>query len=243
MKRFLTLLFLLTLLSACQAQPPASTPAPTLPVLQVDLPVELVWMSEPLNACAQQTGTGVVLTSASLPADVRFHWGAPASESATATVTLLGEDALVVVANPAQLLTELTYGQFQAIFSGDLLQWEQAPLAGQNIAVWGLSPPQAAAAIQNLLQKSLRPDASLASTPESLRSAVAADPLSIGLLPARWVDSSVKVLTLNEVAPDLQKQPILVISTAEPDGNLAALLVCLMEVIRTAGPVPFLMTP
>lgn len=224
MKQILIVLFLLTFVSACQAQ--SITPAPTeaLPVYRVELPVELAWMGEPFNACAQQVHVGILLVNAGQPSDVQVIWGAPSEKSYAAQI---GSETLAVVVHPQNPLASIDYVQFQAIFSGKTSHWDadllQArPPAGESIEVISLASPSS----MNLFSQSLKPDALSLSDQAALRSAVASKPNAIGILPSAWVDSSVKTLTLVDF-PAGMTMPILAVTEEEPKAELRDWLVCL----------------
>ncbi len=224
MKQILMVLLCLILVTACQAQ--AITPAPMviLPVYRVELPVELAWMGEPFNACAQQVHTGILLVNTGQPSDVQIIWGSPPENSFAAQV---GSETFTIVVHPQNPLTSIDYSQFQAIFSGESSHWDAdllmaRPPAGESIEVICLASQSS----MDLFSQSLKPNALSLSDPAALRSAVASRPNAIGFLPSAWVDSSVKILTLVDFPTEITR-PILAITSTEPQAELRDWLVCL----------------
>ena len=69
----------------------------------------------------------------------------------------------------------------------------------------------------------------LAPAPAEMRAAIAADPASIGLLPGRFLDSSVRRLEIDDLDPDALRAPLLAFTPGEPQGPLRAWLFCLQE--------------
>lgn len=221
MKQILMFLLVLILASACQAQTIPAAPTESLPVFRVALPVELAWMGDAFNACAQQIHTGILLVNAEQPSDVQIIWGAPPENKYAAQI---GSEKFVIVVHPQNPLTSIEYSSCQAIFSGETRQWnadllQAKPPAGEGIEVWSL-------ASQDLLNQPLKPDAMSLADPAALRAAVASRPNAIGILPSAWVNSSVKALTLVDFPAEMTR-PILAVMSAEPQAELRDWLVCL----------------
>ncbi len=130
-------------------------------------------------------------------AEITLRWGAPAETSGS--LVELGADDLALVVNPHNPLQSLTASQVRDIFSGANHAWSDYSKASpDSIQVW--SYPQGNEIRQYfedaLPAPDLLPSAHLAPDPKALRQAVAADPSAIGFLPGRWVDSSVRPLSI-----------------------------------------------
>ncbi len=223
-------------LSACVA--PTSTPAPTSePVwLKVQYPASLGSLSADFNACVPE-GVGLVvqegsgLAFADTEADLLLGWAAP--ESILGYAAQLGSEEMVVVVHPDNPIGSLDGEDLRLIYSGQLTDWDflgQAPLALQ---AWALPPASEAWAlfVEGVFDATttLGRGIGVAPSPRTLREAVAADPGAIGVLPRRWVDSSVRIVPISDLPEGALAHPILAFSASEPLGPARAWLACLQE--------------
>jgi hypothetical protein len=64
-----------------------------------------------------------------------------------------------------------------------------------------------------------------------MRQAVAADPSAIGYLPRRWVDSSLRPLSIDGISETSLRQPILAVTQTTPQGAQKEWLLCLQRSI------------
>lgn len=224
MRKWFLFLPVIMLLTACQAK--TGTPLPQeMPVpIRVELAPEINWLNERLNACAQQTGQGVLMVPPGQSPDVQLIWGTPPDGSTAVSIQV---ESWAVIVPPASPLTDMDYARFQAIFSGRQTQWQAEPPTSEAIDLWIYSSPGANALLANLLNAPLRSDASLSSDPAALMACVASSPGAVGILPSAWLDSSVKSLTLVNFPPEMVQQPVLAITASEPQGNLRDWLACL----------------
>lgn len=229
MKIFRFLLLAALGLAACTAQPtaPASVDVTPLPAFGVALPAELNWLGAELNACAQQTRSGVYLLPPGADADVQITWGTPPEEGYAAQ---LGTASIAVIVHPAQPLDEIGYGQFQAIFTGQVQTWGGDVLpdggpAGEAVQVWLPS----AGWYEGLFGQAPRGDAWLSVDPVELVAQVAADPRAIGLIPAAWLNDQVKPLSLTDFPAQQVSRPLVAVTATEPQGALRDWIACLAE--------------
>ncbi len=224
MQKWILALPLILLLTACQAQTgtpqPQEMPAP----VRVELAPEISWLNERVNACAQQTGQGILLLPPGQSPDVQLIWGPPPAGS---TAISIQAESWAVIVPPTSPLTEIDYARFQAIFSGRQKQWLADTPDSEAIDLWAYSSPGADALLVSLLNSPLRPDASLSSDPAALITAVAANPGAVGILPSAWLDSSVKSLALVNFPPHIVQQPVLAVTATEPQEGLRNWLACL----------------
>ena len=228
-------------LVSCQA---ATPPAPVLTpqYWRVQYTPALAWMAPAFNLCiaslSQQPGFALAVFERPASAlditqaDITLRWGAAADSSGA--LVELGSDDLVFVVNPQNPLQNLTGSQVRNIFSGANRAWSDFSKANVNsIVVW--SYPQGNE-IRQFFEDALSPvdllsSAHLAPDPNAMRQAVAADPSAIGYLPGRWVDSSVRPLSIaGSPAPSL-RQPILAATQATPHGAQKEWLLCLQRSI------------
>jgi ABC-type phosphate transport system substrate-binding protein len=165
-------------------------------------------------------------------AEIILRWGAPAVNSGY--LVELGSDDLVMVVNPHNLAPNLTGSQIRNIFSGTSRTWSNYTKGNTNsIQVWVY--PQGNEIRNNfedaLSPVNLNPSAHLAPDPNAMRQAVAADPSAIGYLPGRWVDSSVRQLSLTDIPELSLRQPILAVTQTAPQGAQKEWLLCLQHSI------------
>jgi ABC-type phosphate transport system substrate-binding protein len=225
-------------ITSCQAvTPPAIVPTPQF--LRVQYTPALAWMAPEFNLCIrQQSGYALVVfekPASSLDitqAEITLRLGSPGGDSGYQAE--LGSDELVVVVNPQNSLQELTGSQVRDIFSGSSRTWSKVSKGNPNpIQVW--TYPQGNEIRQYfedaLSPILLNPAAHLAPDPAAMQQAVAADPSAIGYLPVNWVDSSVRQLSIPDIAASSLRLPILAITQTEPQGAQKEWLLCLQHSI------------
>ncbi|MEJ5203617.1 MAG: substrate-binding domain-containing protein [Anaerolineales bacterium] len=234
---------LLVVLVACT---PAFTPKPSAPTLasiwRVQVDAELDYLSPLFNLCAQQNpAIGIVLvdegtSSSTAVVDFFFRWGDHKIIQGHAAV--LGKDSLAVIVHPDNPINGLTIEDLRSIYQNNIRKWSELDASvtflGQ-IEVWRYLPEQAIQQdFETLLETpALRnPFAMLAPDPEAMRQAVSQNPTAIGFLPARWLDVSVKPLTLNNVTEEALSQPILVTYNGELDALQQSWLLCIQDVLE-----------
>ncbi len=214
--RKVALLMFALLLAACQ--PGVTREITPAAPLAVNVSDSLAWLESDLADCAATAGVAVQRSETSANAALTLRLGEPDGQGYAA---VLGEDRLAVIVHPDNPLEEISAQAVQAIFSGGEQSWPE----GGEIQVWAL--PQSSDVTTAFVAAGFAiADAGLAPTTGAMRKAVAADPSAIGYLPARWLDSSVRALTVSGLEIDL---PILAISAQEPQGEARALLLCLQE--------------
>lgn len=218
---------------------PGLTPAPlsTPRVLAVQVTPSLQPLADRFQACALRlANTGLVVLETTAPsldlnrAPLALRWGGspPGQEYAA----VLGQEDLVIVANPHNPVQNLSLDNLQSIYSGRLTAWTGFTQAGP-VQPWAYP---AGDDIQQIFQQAvLRGDpfsyraASTAPDPKAMREAVSDSPSAIGFLPRRWLDSTVKALSIDGLDPADMRHPILVLSKSEPKDPEKAWLICLQE--------------
>jgi ABC-type phosphate transport system substrate-binding protein len=146
----------------------------------------------------------------------------------------LGSDDLVVVVNPQNPVHNLTGSQLRNIFSGASRAWSAYSKGKTNpIQVWVYPTGNEIRQYfeDALAPLRLNPSALLAPDPAAMRQAVAGDTSAIGYLPGRWVDSSVRQLSITDISELSLPQPILAITPTEPQGAQKEWLLCLQRSI------------
>ena len=242
--RISCLLLAAVLLSACQPEILTAPPLPTVSIWQVQYTPATAWLAPYFQTCAaDQKGVNLVVSEHPAQAldlqtaDFSFEWGERTSPPPFAAV--IAQDRLAVVVNPANPISSLTVSQIKDLFSGKNDSWGpliQASCASCGtdfagpIRVYVYAPggemQLAAAWIQP------GPEAILAPDPAAVKAAIASEPYSVGFVPARWLDSSVKQVAIAGAEAGLLSRPVLAMSPAEPQGARRAWLACLQAQIK-----------
>ena len=230
------LILLVIALSACSPAPPLAPPAPTQAALVVALPPALRPLGPVLQRCAQ-TDPGLALFLIEVPeadllktGDLAFSLGLP--DPAPGFASLLTEEALVPVVNPANPVFRLSMGEIRALYTGQAVQWSEVGGADENVAVWVY--PQAQA-LQTALEdsylegRSASSQAWLAPDPTAMREAISEDPFALGALPSAWLTKDVRTVQLDGSLPASARLPVLAIAPAKPQGHTRDLLLCLQS--------------
>lgn len=231
-------------LSACQPQMTTLTPPPTPQVWQVETTPALRWLGPIFQRCASGApGANLVLNErpaaqlGGAQVDFSFQWGERAAPTGFAAV--VGHDPLAVVVNPANPVEKLAPSEVRAVFSGKTDSWSLA--IKTRCASCG---PDFEGAIQAYVYSAgedvqtaagwilAGPSAILAPGPAEVRAAVAKERYSVGYLPARWLDASVKALVVEPAEPGLLDKPILAFAPREPQGAQRAWLACVQEALK-----------
>lgn len=215
------LVLVIFLLAACQPAPVAEITAQ--PPLKVALSPSLTWLEGDLADCAAAARVAVQRSDDSSIGTgvISLQLGEPQNGAYAA---VLGEDHVIMIVHPDNPLAELSLQQAQAIFSGGQKTWPD----GSEVQAWSL-PATLDVSTALTAAGFTFANTGLAPTPQSMLEAVAANPLAIGYLPARWLNSSVRALNVPDLKVDL---PILAVSEQEPQGSARALLLCLQKKIK-----------
>jgi phosphate transport system substrate-binding protein len=119
---------------------------------------------------------------------------------------VIARDALAVVVHPSNPITNLTQAQVQGIFSGTLTNW--AELGGADTAIVLVvreAGSGTAGAFDELVMKGIHitPNALRQGSNGAIRQVVSDDPNAIGYISLGIVDSTVKAVAINNVAPSV----------------------------------------
>jgi phosphate transport system substrate-binding protein len=120
---------------------------------------------------------------------------------------VIARDALAVVVHPSNPITNLTQAQVQGIFSGTLTNW--AEVGGANKAIVLVvreAGSGTAGAFDELVMKGIHitPNALRQGSNGAIRQVVSDDPNAIGYISLGIVDSTVKAVAINNVAPSVE---------------------------------------
>ena len=215
---------LILLLTACAPIPtPIPQPSPHPLVVVLDPLLEPI---RPLLAACLPASYGLYETEPAVPADARLDWGDPSTATASPFRFILGSEQIAWIVNPANPAASLTLDQLRQIYAGGA----NPPASG--LVAWSYPPENAARILltrvvgwQILLPSSVH----IAANPAQMLKSVAADPGAIGYIPLRWVDASVRTLTITGMDAASLSQPILASTTSSPDGAIKDWLLCIQE--------------
>ncbi|MHC1784331.1 MAG: hypothetical protein AB9891_16520 [Anaerolineaceae bacterium] len=184
----------------------------------------------------------------SLPADILLTWGEAGVTDRTPYET--GTEGLVFIVNPSNPVTSITTDQLALILSGQTSTWGALlqpacpecavdsvdhPLAETSVEIWTYPPGdeilQSLSDIPGgtqipLYQSRLAPD------PEAMRQVVSREYTSLGFIPRRWLDDSVKILEVRGLQTGTDHRSILAYP-AEPLSPAASNFIsCLQQVLN-----------
>jgi hypothetical protein len=216
------------LLAGCA---PVPTPAPiaTPRILQVQMTPSLQSLAVGFSMCAEeQPATGLVTLET--PADaldpalsLALRWGPP--NELPGSVSVIGYETLVVIVHPQDPRAAVALEELRGLYQGKQSGTAWAYPAGDDVqqvfeaAVLDGEPAPARAV-------------SLAPHPQAMREAVAGEPGAVGFLPQRWLDDTVKAVTVEGIAPERLTAPILAMRNTEPSDPEKAWLLCLQAALQ-----------
>lgn len=240
MSRIFILALAAGLITGCAIQPSAN-PAPAPLAVRVEITRSLEWLRPDLAECAQLTPgltlsvRSTVVADQSLEnSDVLLRWSnlAPAS----AAPFEIGKDSLAVIINPDNPVDTLDAARLKDFYTGQATVWtdpEGASLGSVQTWVYPAGEDTQILLTTTLLADSpITTTARIAPNPAAMLEAVAADPLAIGFVPFRWVDPSVKAVSVIGYAKDTWTMPLLAITESEPDGIVRDWLLCIQDQIN-----------
>lgn len=241
-----SLLFAL-LAAACQPEAATLPPKPTPALVEVQFTPALRPLQADLTACAsQQPEIGLVVHELPLPAmtasggALRLQIGTPASD---AEAYLLGWEELALAAAPPGAPPALSVEGVNALYSGAVISWQDltaaqcpscAPASLPTAPVQVLAYPPGddlRAAFEALFPaaQSLTRNALLTPDPAAMRQAFLDTPGSIGYLPRRWLDASVKIVEVRGLAAGSLLQPITALAPSPLPATHEQFLLCLQR--------------
>jgi hypothetical protein len=189
------------------------------------------------NCVLELPNTGLVLLetpAAALDLDrstLALRWGA--GSAAIDYAAVVGEEELVVIAHPSNPLAQITVESLRAVYEGLQREW---PETSEEIQAWAYPDGDD---VQEVFEVAILGETAaaagtawLAPDPGAMRAAVAGNPAALGFLPRRWMDASVKALSVQGLEPASLRQPVLALSKSEPTGPEKAWLLCLQQAPR-----------
>ena len=242
-KRFLLIsLLLLFLLAACQ-EPPAEEPL-SFETVQLQVTPGLTHWLPRVAACANQLPNFGIVTEILQPeqldlnqADLILQLDAPIDEDGF--VAVMGTENLVIIAGREVPVKALSRESVRKIFNGKFDTWDAVPEVMElgiqnNQPIQTLSYPDGHE-LQSLFVESFMDSKAPAipskifSTNAYLKRLLADNPLAVGfVLESQLPDGAVQLrITGSEERPG--ERFVLAITTAEPEGSLKNLLLCLQN--------------
>lgn len=231
------------LISACSPAVPAVQTSPVAPrTLTIQLSPEVNWLRLDLNACADEQNLTLLVSSAAdqnldlTLADITFSWNDQIAADSQAFE--IGQDRLAVVVHPGNQLTNISTEQLAAIYQGEVTTWDQLEegLPAETIHFWTTSSEDST---RQLFEKEMAGilkidgEASLAPHAEQMRTAISQDALGIGFLPARWVDATIREVTLTDGT--VVEKTIVAQTAGQPDQDEQIFLGCLTKLLSPAS--------
>jgi len=216
-------------------------------VYQIGFDPELEWLLPVMNNCDQAQPQIEFIyqpyadySAAVISVDAYLSYDLPLSGPGFAYQ--LGEDRLAVIVNPANSFNQTSLVLLDSIMSGRSTSWQSISEACADcftggsasnvaIAIWALPGNSY---LGNLFEKmylntQLSSLAKIAPNSKTMRQMISADSAAIGFLPAGWMDSSVKALTISDEDWVVPVLPVLAASTEEPDTYLSQWLACVQK--------------
>lgn len=221
---FLFLLFTFPLLASCS--PAAPTAAPAVITVQYTAAAQ-PWLMN-VYKCA---GDNIVIAEPRGAdyldlnnTDLIMRVNEP--RNLTAPAYQIGSQEIVVGVNPRNQIGNLTVEKVRAIFNGRIARWNELGGNDAPVQVWVFAVGED---VQQVFETQVMGGtpvtslARLATSPQEMANAIAADVNAIGILTRHWMTGNLQdVFAAASV-------PVLAITPSEPQGAVAKLLTCLQQ--------------
>jgi phosphate transport system substrate-binding protein len=170
-------------------------------------------------------------------ADITLWLGDPPENIREYSAIQIGEEGIVIITNPTNPIANIRKENVGEIYTGRITNWGFLEDGYGSINVW-LYPkgdPTRRIFERNYLgQLPVTSLARIAPDPLAMINAIASDTSGIGYIPDSWLDSKlvneslqVNVQTLRSNISDGLQQPVLALTSVEPQGTIHSLLYCL----------------
>ena len=237
--------------ATASAESPLLSPAVIEETMPLEISPSLDWLRAPTSSCAASIpGFAALIVDAGSDSgdEVQLRWGEPPLLNQKAMV--IGEDNLAFIVNPDNPLQKLPLALLQPILSDEIDTWGQVQIACPECFSEGQMDDLIDQPVDLLLypeEDDTRrifdetilsgPTVSTATSylvpsPELMKQEIAAKVNTLGFLPERAADASVKVIQVMDGSKLVRiSRPILAISQSEPRGLANQFLVCLQAAI------------
>jgi phosphate transport system substrate-binding protein len=154
-----------------------------------------------------------------------------ANESVGLNQTVIGKDGIVVAVNTANSVSSLTKDQLKGIFSGNITNWNQ--ISGTDAKIDVITREDGSGtrtAFEDVVMGKdvkIKADAIVQSSTEAVKQSIKGDPNAVGFISLANLDSTVKAIAVDGVAPSEQtvsdgsyklQRPFIFITKGEPKG-------------------------
>lgn len=223
------------ILAACQPALPEA-PISTPEIWRVQMPASLAWVSARMNVCAQQQAGVALLVDYQPPAaplletsDVIVRWGDPDPQDRSVWYKI-GEETLAVIIHPQNPTLSISAEQLRQVFTGQVRDWSEISDHSQALVPVTLPSQDETTLVMGAVAgevPSITDRTLIAADPAAMIELVAANPGAIGYLPSRWLNESVRELSLSGDPPVNTTRPLLVKFTSPPTPAQTGWLACL----------------
>jgi hypothetical protein len=218
----------LGLVTACSPLP-VRTPEPTPVWFRVFAPpVWKPWL--PILGNCAPAGSASAYLSSPTDADVVLAWGVKIPPNMRAYQ--IGEETLVPVISAQNTVPSISVDGLRLSYAGQIRDWDFLGQAPGPLTVWAYPADDPISLIMRDSGLTIDPVVRIAPSPAELRSAVAADPTAIGMLPRIWLDASVRELNIPGLDLGQFRAPLLALTLTEPQGVVRAWLACVQEHLK-----------
>jgi len=244
MRNLLLTILLFCLLAGCSIPTPTPAPNPTLEPIRVAIsPVVGESGKYILHTCAWGFPSIVLFTeeesflSPSVDVDLTLWWGNPNDyptlNKPGVVAVPLGTESISIIVHQDNPITTFNAQDLYGIYTAQVRDW--AEVSSENIQgeIQAWTYPNAHPLRQVfdpaiIPQNELTSHAQLAPSPTAMLEAIQDNPGAVGYVPSDFPVPEAKKISFQ---PQLEgfRQPILGITTGNPEGNLAALLYCLQN--------------
>lgn len=219
--RQLALAFIALILAGC-GSPAAEPQSLRLAISPAAYPV-----AEAVMACLPADGSVVVTIDSVYPSEINYSeydfYIRLGGDRNAPFAARLAEESILLVASGNLSVNTLTSLQAADLLSGRIRNW--AELGGPSADVWLFLPPNSDETVQafssNVLRGTFSAQALIAFGPDVVLQNVAGNTGAAGLLPAAWVDDSVRTYDFNV------SLPMLALAAQTPEGAARSVLACL----------------
>jgi hypothetical protein len=235
MKKYLVFLACLVI-AACSPSQIATIPPSPQPV-KIAFSPSFEFIENAVHACANHLPELAIIVD-KIPAsstnvnnyDLTIWWGGKPVDAPFAYP--LAQDDLVIILNQENPNRDLSTDELRVLYSGKVQNWDEISTYQAAVSVW-IYPERNE--LRGILEENLMSDirftslAYLAPDPQAMLEAVARDPGAVGFVPRSWLNQDVKITQIDQELHDALVQPVLALSSLEPQGGPLVLLDCLQN--------------
>jgi hypothetical protein len=212
------------LLTSCGTPSSASTPA--------TLSVDYTAATTPWLADVYDCAGGNVVNAEQLAADFQdtlsfdltLRIGHP--DVLTSPAYQIGNEEILVIVNPQNKVKLLNAQQVRGLFTGQMVNWQEAGGSDANVQAWVYSSGED---IQQIFETEalggspVTSNARLATSPDEMVQAISSDVNAVGILTHHWKSSNVSDIF------SITTAPVLALTNSEPLPAVKSLIACLQN--------------